>query len=85
MKLETLVLLLKAICFIMLGMLAPVGVSLAEWIKSSKVPTAMDWGLMGVGAAMGACTQLLAFLSSSYEQYLKQKQANGGTNLWKKQ
>lgn len=84
MKLETLVILAKMFCFIVIGAGTPTATALAQWANSGEWPQPIQWVLIAVGALVGGCTQLLSFLSNSYDAYLKEKKANGGTQMWKK-
>ena len=45
---------------------------LAQWIDSGQWPPTINWVGIGLGAAVGAATQLLAFLSQSFGDYKDQ-------------
>lgn len=78
MKLETLIVLTKGACYVMIGALGPAATGLSQWIDSGTWPPTINWIGIGIGAAVGAATQLLAFLSGSFSAY---KESRNGTAL----
>lgn len=51
---------------------------LAQWIDSGHWPPLINWVGIGLGAAVGAATQMLAFLSQSFGNYKEQMLADAG-------
>jgi len=60
-----------------IGMFAPLGTALAQWADSGQWPPAINWIVITGVCLTGAATQLLAYLSGSYAEYMKQR--NGVT------
>lgn len=82
MKRDTVVLLLKGVCYTIIGGLTPVASSLAQWADSGTWPPTINWIVIGAGGAVGAATQLLSFLSSAYATYNQSRgNGNSGTTL----
>jgi hypothetical protein len=78
MKLETAVIITKGACFVTIGAATPMVTGLAQWIDSGQWPPTINWVGIGLGAAMGAATQVLAFLSQSFGDYkISMKNGNG--------
>ena len=69
MKLETAIITTKGLCFIVIGAATPMVTGLAQWIDSGRWPPTINWVGIGLGAAVGAATQMLAFLSQSFSDY----------------
>jgi hypothetical protein len=76
MKLDTGVVLTKGLCYVVIGGLTPLTVSLAQWANSDQWPSRLIWIITIASCGVGAATQLLSFLSGSYTDYVKGR-ANG--------
>ena len=72
MKLESAVIITKGLCFVIIGAATPMVTGLAQWIDSGQWPPVINWVGIGLGAAVGAATQMLAFLSQSFGDYKQQ-------------
>jgi len=76
MKLETAVIVFKAVSVILIGFFTPWGASLAQYIGNGTWPPAIVWyGVILPASVVGAASALNAFLSSSYTSYQQQKKA----------
>lgn len=78
MKLPTAVIIAKAICFVLIGVLTPLTASLAQWANSGEWPSNVVWIIILAGCGVGGATQLLSFLSSSYSDYVQTKSTGVG-------
>lgn len=76
MKQDTAVLIVKGVCYTLIGGLTPFASSLSQWANDGAWPEKINWVVIISGALVGAATQLLSFLSSSYANY-NQARANG--------
>ncbi len=82
MKLESLVIITKGLCYVFIGLTAPLGAALAQWANEGTWPPAINWVLV-IGICIGsAAGQLLAFLSGSFREYSQQR--NGNTQFLNK-
>lgn len=61
----------KGICFVLIGALTPLGAALAQWANSGEWPNAVVWIVIIGGCVVGGATQLLSFLSSAYADYVQ--------------
>lgn len=75
MKLETVVVVAKALCYVMIGFFTPLTVALAQWANSGEWPSRIVWVVIGASCFVGAATQLLSFLSGSYSDYVANRNA----------
>ena len=71
MKLDTGVLVTKGVCYVAIGGLTPLAASLAQWANSEQWPPRIIWVVIISSCVVGAFTQLLSFLSSSYSDYMQ--------------
>lgn len=78
MKPETAILFTKALCYIVIGALTPLSSALAQWANTGEWPPRIIWVVVVSGCIVGGATQLLAFLSGSYSDYLKNR-TNGNS------
>lgn len=69
MKSDTLVLVLKGVCYVLIGAGTPMAASLAQWGDSSTWPPRIQWVIITIGAVVGGATQLLSYLSGSYSDW----------------
>jgi hypothetical protein len=69
MKIETAALFTKGLCFLIIGAGTPAVTGLAQWFDSGMWPPTINWVGIIIGAAVGAATQMLAFLSQSFGDY----------------
>lgn len=83
MKKDTIVIILKAMCFLTIGGLTPLVSSLSQWAESGTWPKPINWIIIVAGCVLGAATQLLSFLSSSFAEYRASRNGtwsgNGGS------
>lgn len=77
MRLPTLVIIVKGLCYVAIGALTPLSASLAQWANSGEWPNRTVWVVIISGSIVGGATQLLSFLSSAYSDYVQTKP--GGT------
>jgi hypothetical protein len=69
-KLETVVILAKAGCFVIVGFFTPLTSGLAQWANSGQWPGPIVWVIMLSSCMVGMGGQLLSFLSGSYSDYI---------------
>lgn len=80
MKLPTAVIIAKGICYLTIGIATPLATSLAQYANTGEWPSRITWwGVVIPACAIGASSQVLAFLSNSFGDY--QKKMNGGSEL----
>lgn len=78
MKLETGIIIVKGLCFVLIGCFTPWAAALAQWVNSGEWPSRIVWvGVIVPASVLGGAGQLLGFLSGSFSAY-KQKRENGG-------
>ncbi len=75
MKMSTAVIIVKGLCYMVIGGLTPLTSGLAQWIEGGVIPQ-LNWIVIIAGCCVGAATQVLSFLSQSYGNY-KAECANG--------
>ena len=80
MKLENAVIVAKGVCFLIIGFFTPLTVGLAQWANTGEWPSRIIWIVMGASCAVGAASQLLAFLSQSFGDWKAQRPVNGNGN-----
>ena len=73
MKQETAIMCVKGICYMSLGAAGPLITGLTQWANTGEWPPRIIWVVMAASCLSGMATQLLAFLSGSYSDYLKSK------------
>ena len=78
MKLDTAIIVTKGACYLLIGAGSNLATSLAQWANSGEWPARIQWIVIIVGATVGAATNLLSFLSSSWAKYRDEK-TNGET------
>lgn len=82
MKLDTAILCLKCTCYLIVGIFTPWAASLAQWANSGEWPEKIVWvGVILPASAISGAASLLAFLSSSYGNYLKGRVPTGNTEI----
>lgn len=75
MKLETAIIILKGLCFLLIGAFTPWSAALAQWAnaESGEWPSKIIWiGVILPASIVGGASGLLSFLTTSYGTY-KQK------------
>jgi len=77
LKLETIVVVAKAYCFVIIGFFTPLTVGLAQWANSGEMPGPIIWIVTGASCFVGAAGQLLSFLSGSYSDYTAGRKQGG--------
>lgn len=77
MKQETVVLLAKGACYIIIGGLGPLVSGLGQWVDTGEWPPAINWVVIAAGCLIGAATQMLSFLSQSYGNWKLEIKTNG--------
>lgn len=60
------IVLLKLICWVIIGGLTPLVTGLTQWLGSGEWPPGINWVAIIAGCVVGAATQGLAFLSKTY-------------------
>lgn len=78
MKLETVVIIFKAFCFVVIGGLTPLGTALGQWANEGTWPPRINWVVILSGCAVGGATQLLSFLSQSFGDWKAQRNVDAG-------
>jgi hypothetical protein len=78
MKLENAVIVTKGLCFLVIGFFTPMTVGLAQWANTGEWPSRIIWIVMGASCAVGAASQLLAFLSQSFGDWKAQRPVGNG-------
>ncbi len=79
MRQDTAIVICKGLCYVFIGGLTPLTVSLAQWVNSGDSPSMMAWIVVIASCGVGAATQLLSYLSGSYSDYVKGR-INGSSN-----
>lgn len=81
-KLETITIITKGLCYIVIGGLTPLATGLGQWIDPQMDPglgllvvPKINWVVIIAGCFVGAATQMLSFLSRSFGEYTG---SNGG-------
>lgn len=69
MKHDTFTLVLKGVCYVLIGAGTPMAASLAQWGDSGQMPPRIQWVIITIGAIVGGATQLLSYLSGSYSDW----------------
>lgn len=70
MKLDTAIVIIKGLCYLIVGIFTPWSTALAQWVNSGEWPGRIIWfGVILPASAIGGASSLLAFLSGSYTQY----------------
>jgi TRAP-type C4-dicarboxylate transport system permease small subunit len=70
MNLKTAVVIVKGLCYLIVGVFTPWASALAQWANSGEWPSKIVWlGVILPASAIGGASSLLAFLSSSYKTY----------------
>lgn len=74
MKLETAIIILKGLCYTLIGAFTPWSAALAQWANADgEWPAKIIWiGVILPASIVGGASGLLAFLTTSYGTY-KQK------------
>lgn len=78
MKLETLIIVTKALCVTVVGAAIPYATALAQWADSETGPTPIGWHIIVSGAVVGGAGALGGFLSTAFGSYLKSR---GGPDI----
>jgi len=79
MKHETLVVLIKGICYVLIGALTPFAEALQQYAHDGIWPTKVTWVIVISGTIIGGCTQALSFLSGSYTDYKSKRDQQNQT------
>jgi hypothetical protein len=79
---DTAIVIIKALCYIIVGFTATMVASLGQWSNEGTWPPPINW-ITIIGASLGgAAGNLLAFFSNSYDKYTKdRKNGNGDTQI----
>lgn len=85
MKLDSAVIISKAVCYITIGFFTPLTVGLAQWANSGEWPGKIIWVVIGASCFVGAANSLLSFLSGSYSDYVAKRSPTGNTDFLTKQ
>lgn len=83
MKLETTSVIVKALCYMIIGGLTPLSSALAQWANSGEWPPRIVWVVIVSGCITGASTQLLSFLSGSYSNLVAERKNGNGNGQTK--
>jgi len=82
MKLDTVIIIAKGLCYLIIGVFTPWTTALAQWVNSGEWPGKIIWlGVIVPASAIGGASSLLAFLSGSWTDY-KAKRNAGGTDFF---
>lgn len=74
MKLETVVIIVKGLCYVAVGAGVAWSSSLAQWVNSGESPGHIHWyGVIIPASIIGAGNALLSFLSGSYRSYMDER------------
>lgn len=77
MKLDTVVIIIKGLCYVLVGAFTPWSAALAQWVNSDQWPARIVWvGVILPASFVGGGSALLAFLNGSFDTYNKQKKAD---------
>lgn len=77
MKLETGVVVAKAVCVTFGGACAALITGAAQWVDSDVSPSRMAWCIIVAGTLAGGFNALGGFLSSAFSKYLDNRNGNG--------
>lgn len=81
MKLETGIIIVKALCFAGIGATAPLATGLAQWADTGQWPPRINWVVI-IGICVGSmCNSLLGYLSGSFSDYMAARKTNGTTQV----
>lgn len=74
MKLHTSIIVVKGLCYLVIGIFTPWAAALAQWSNSGEWPAKIIWlGVILPASAIGGANGLLSFLSNSYGNYVKER------------
>lgn len=76
MKLDTVILSTKGLCFLVAAVALQLAQALSQWENSGKWPTRLQWIIVIALCAAAGANAILSFLSGSYSDYVKGR-ANG--------
>ena len=74
MKHETFILLLKGMCFLVIGFFTPLTTALTQFQANGDWPQPIVWVVVLSLCIIGGASAILSYLSGSYSDYLKKKQ-----------
>lgn len=75
LRMETAIVTLKCLCYVLIGVFTPWAAALGQWVNSGEWPPRIVWvAIILPASAIGGATQLLSFLSGSYRDFLDKKQ-----------
>ena len=78
MKLQDTIIIAKAFCFVAIGFCGALCSGLSQWANDDKWPSSINWIVILGAASVAGATQLLAFFSQSYSDYVKKQDATAG-------
>lgn len=82
MKLETSIVILKGLCFALVGFFTPASTALAQYANTGEWPTHIVWVVIFISCCTSGATALLSYLSGSFSDYMaKRATPSGGTQF----
>ena len=82
MKHESFILLTKLACYLIVGVFTPWSSALAQWATEGIWPPKIIFvGVILPASMIGGASSVLAFLSSSYSNYNKDRKTSGDTQI----
>ena len=81
MKLETVIVVTKGLCYFVVGGLAPLSVGLAQWANTGEWPPRIIWIVIIGGCVSGAFNNLLSFLSGSFSDYMASRKTDSAVTV----
>lgn len=76
MKSDTVVLILKAMCYVFIGFTSPLSTALSQWANEGTWPPKINLVVIAGVCVGSAAASLLAFLSGSYSTYTQKRNGN---------
>lgn len=74
MKMNTVVISVKGLCYLTIGVFTPWAAALAQWIGTGEWPPRIVWiAVILPASAIGGASQLLSFLSNAFGQYKEER------------
>lgn len=63
------IVIIKLVCFIIIGFCTPLSTALAQYANTGDWPTNIVWVCILIAALTGAATQVLSFLSNAFAEW----------------
>jgi hypothetical protein len=75
MRQQTVIVIAKGACHVLIGAFTPWAAALAQWANSGESPSKMVWlGVILPASMVGAASQLNGFLSGAYQKFVDDRE-----------